>query len=88
MLFKTVRDLVELAEKENKKISHIMIEQEMLVTKKSREEIIAQMDKNLQIMENAVQKGLSGVTSHSGLTGGDAVLLQKYIEKGNHLSGD
>lgn len=34
MLFKTVRDLVELAEKENKKISHIMIEQEMLVTRK------------------------------------------------------
>lgn len=88
MLFKTVHELIELAEKENKKISHIMIEQEMMVTKKSREEIIAQMDKNLQVMERAIEKGFSGVTSHSGLTGGDAVLLQNYIKKGNLLSGN
>lgn len=88
MLFTTVRELIELAEKENKKISQIMIEQEILVTKKSRDEIVAQMDKNLQVMEKAVERGLSGVKSQTGLTGGDAVLLQKYIEKGNHLSGN
>lgn len=88
MLFTTVRELIELAEKENKKISQIMIEQEILVTKKSRDEIVAQMDKNLQVMEKAVERGLSGVKSQTGLTGGDAVLLQNYIEKGNHLSGN
>lgn len=88
MLFTTVRELIELAENENKKISQIMIEQEILVTKKSRDEIVAQMDKNLQVMEKAVERGLSGVKSQTGLTGGDAVLLQKYIEKGNHLSGN
>ncbi|MCU9612146.1 L-serine ammonia-lyase, iron-sulfur-dependent, subunit alpha [Caldibacillus lycopersici] len=88
MLFRTVRELIDLAESQGKKISEIMIEQEMLVTKKSREEIIGQMEKNLQVMESAVEKGLNGVTSHSGLTGGDAVLLQKYIEKGNFLSGE
>ncbi|WAA10669.1 L-serine ammonia-lyase, iron-sulfur-dependent, subunit alpha [Fervidibacillus albus] len=88
MLFKTVRELVDLAEKERKKISHIMIEQEMEVTKKSREEIIERMEKNLQVMENSVQRGLKGVTSRTGLTGGDAVRLQKYIEEGNFLSGE
>ena len=87
MLFRTVKELVELAEKENKKISEIMIEREMLVMNKSREEVIAQMDKNLQVMEEAVAKGLKGVTSVTGLTGGDAVRLQEYIAKGDTLSG-
>ena len=84
MLFRTVKELVELAEKENKKISEIMIEREMLVMNKSREEVIAQMDKNLQVMEEAVAKGLKGVTSVTGLTGGDAVRLQEYIAKGRY----
>ncbi|WAA13644.1 L-serine ammonia-lyase, iron-sulfur-dependent, subunit alpha [Fervidibacillus halotolerans] len=87
MLFRTVRELVILAEKEGKKISHIMIEQEMKVTKMSRQEIIERMEKNFQVMESSVEKGLKGVTSRSGLTGGDAVLLQEYLKKGKHLSG-
>lgn len=87
MMFRNVAELVELAEQQNKKISEIMIEQEMEVTGKSREAIIKKMDENLAVMEKAVEKGIAGVRSHSGLTGGDAVLLQKYIEKGNFLSG-
>ncbi len=88
VLFKSVKELVALAESKEKPISEIMIEQEMLITKRSREEIIAQMDHNLTVMEEAVEKGLQGVESTSGLTGGDAVLLQKYMEKGNTLSGN
>jgi L-serine dehydratase len=87
-MFRNVAELVELAVSQNKKISEIMIEQEMEVTGLSREEIIARMEKNLTVMEQAVEKGLKGVKSHSGLTGGDAVLLQKYIEKGEFLSGE
>lgn len=86
-MFRNVAELVELAKQKNKKISEIMIEQEMEVTGKSREAIIKKMDENLAVMEKAVEKGIAGVHSHSGLTGGDAVLLQKYIEKGNFLSG-
>ncbi|WP_042456286.1 L-serine ammonia-lyase, iron-sulfur-dependent, subunit alpha [Neobacillus dielmonensis] len=87
-MFRNVAELVELAVSKNKKISEIMIEQEITVTGRSRQEIIAQMDRNLTVMEEAVERGIKGVTSHSGLTGGDAVLLQKYIEKGNFLSGE
>ena len=65
-----------------------MIEQEMLITRRSREDIIAQMDNNLTVMEEAVEKGLQGVRSTSGLTGGDAVLIRKYMESGNTLSGE
>ena len=88
VLFKSVKELISIAESENKAISEIMIEQEMLLSRRSREEIIAQMDASLVVMEEAIEKGLKGVQSTSGLTGGDAVLLQKYMEKGNTLSGN
>ncbi|MFJ5769937.1 L-serine ammonia-lyase, iron-sulfur-dependent, subunit alpha [Psychrobacillus sp. NPDC093180] len=88
VLFHNVRELVDRANSEQKLISEIMIEQEMLITGRSREEIMAQMDRNLTVMEEAVEKGLNGVRSTSGLTGGDAVLLQAYMKKGNTLSGE
>lgn len=88
VLFGTVKELVALAEAQNKPLSEIMIEQEMLITKRSREDIIAQMENNLAVMESAVEQGLQGVKSTSGLTGGDAVLLQNYIKTGKSLSGD
>ncbi|ALC92833.1 serine dehydratase [Bacillus sp. FJAT-18017] len=87
-MFRNVAELVELAISSNKKISEIMIEQEMEVTGRSREEIVKMMDRNLEVMEQAVERGIKGVHSHSGLTGGDAVLLQQYIQKGNFLSGE
>ncbi|RAK23332.1 L-serine dehydratase [Anoxybacillus vitaminiphilus] len=87
-MFRNVAELVELAESQQMKIAEVMIRQEMEVTGRSREEIFAQMERNLQVMEQAVEKGLAGVSSHSGLTGGDAVLLQAYIQKGNFLSGE
>lgn len=88
VLFRNVRELVERATQENKLISEIMIEQEIMITDRSREEIMAQMDRNLTVMEEAVEKGLLGVHSTSGLTGGDAVLLQNYLKKGNTLTGE
>ncbi|WP_199426018.1 L-serine ammonia-lyase, iron-sulfur-dependent, subunit alpha [Thermaerobacillus caldiproteolyticus] len=87
-MFRNVAELVQLAESQQIKIAEVMIQQEMEVTGRSREEIFAQMEKNLQVMEQAVEKGLAGVSSHSGLTGGDAVLLQAYIRQGRFLSGE
>lgn len=88
ILFQNVRELVDRAEREEKLISEIMIEQEIQITGRSREEIMAQMDRNLTVMEEAVERGLKGVQSVTGLTGGDAVLLQKYIASGKSLAGD
>ncbi|MEI5906137.1 L-serine ammonia-lyase, iron-sulfur-dependent, subunit alpha [Bacillus spongiae] len=87
-MFRNVAELVELADSQNKKISDIMIEQEMKYKKKSRTDVMELMERNLVVMEQAVEKGLNGVQSHSGLTGGDALLMKKYIEKGNILSGE
>ncbi len=87
-MFRNVAELVELAEQNQVKIAEIMIRQEIEVSGRSREDIIAQMDNNLSVMERAVERGLNGVKSHSGLTGGDAVLLQNYINSGKSLSGN
>lgn len=86
-MFRTAAELVELAESKKLKISEVMIQQEMEMKGLSRDEIIAHMDNNLTVMEESVEKGLEGVKSQTGLTGGDAVLLQNYIASGKALSG-
>lgn len=87
-MFKNVAELVELANTGNISISEIMITQETEVSGKTRDEIFGQMERNLQVMENSVERGLAGVRSKSGLTGGDASLLKEYMEKGKSLSGN
>ncbi|MRG85439.1 L-serine ammonia-lyase, iron-sulfur-dependent, subunit alpha [Salinibacillus xinjiangensis] len=86
-MFRNVSELVELAENQNISISEVMIRQEMEVTEKSREKVMGQMDENLSVMEKAVEDGLKGVESRSGLTGGDAVLIQNYMRDKEPLSG-
>src|SRR3954470_7732224 len=86
-MFRNVAELVSLAEQHQVKIAEIMIRQEMEVTGLSREEILAKMDLNLNVMERAIERGLNGVKSRTGLTGGDAVLLQNYIKRGKSLTG-
>ncbi|WP_260285129.1 L-serine ammonia-lyase, iron-sulfur-dependent, subunit alpha [Peribacillus aracenensis] len=87
-MFRNVAELVELAESKKVKIAEIMILQEMEFSGLSREQIIKKMDRNLTVMEQAVERGLKGVQSVTGLTGGDAVLLQNYIKSGKALAGD
>ncbi|WP_163530497.1 L-serine ammonia-lyase, iron-sulfur-dependent, subunit alpha [Halobacillus ihumii] len=87
-MFKNVAELIQLAESKGEKISEIMIQQEVEVKQVSREEIFSQMERNLAVMEEAVEDGLKGVESHSGLTGGDAVLVQNYMRDHEPLSGN
>jgi L-serine dehydratase len=86
-MFRTVAELVEIAEKENLLISEVMIRQEMDIKNKTREEVFAEMERNLQVMEKAVEDSLKGVHSVTGLTGGDAVKIQTYMREKTPLSG-
>lgn len=88
VLFHNVRELVERAEQEQKSIAALMQEQEASISGRTLEEIRAQMKNNLAVMDAAVECGLKGVQSVTGLTGGDAVLLQNYIASGKGLAGD
>src|SRR5699024_10160433 len=84
----TVSDLVELAEKEYIPISEVMIRKEMNGKNVNHEEILEQIENNLQVMEDDIKKSLAGVESVTGMTGGDAVLVQEYIKNNQTLSGD
>jgi len=89
-MFRNVAELVALAEEQNIQISEVMIRQEMEVKDKTREEVLGEMERNLQVMEQAIEDALKGdgVKSVTGLTGGDAVLVQRYMKEKTPLSGN
>ena len=87
MKYRTVAELVQLAVQNNKTIGEMVLEQERQATGRSSEEIWNGMEKSLQVMEQAVEKGIQeAVYSRSGLTGGDAKKLRDYASKGQSLS--
>lgn len=86
-MFRTISELVERANLEQLPISEIMIRQEMELKEQSREEVYEQMERNLVVMEEAIERSLHGVQSVTGLTGGDAVRVQQYMKEREPLSG-
>ena len=85
-MFRNVNELVQQAQDQNKKLYEIMIDQETELTDKSRKEVIAAMNKQFQVMKSSAAKGLEGVTSYSGMTGGDAKKMDEYIGRGQYLT--
>lgn len=87
-MFISLEDLISQANKSNKKIWEVMIDQEMELNGTSLESIKDRMKKNLHVMMQAVDEGISGVKSKTGLTGGDAKRLQEYVDSGKSISGE
>lgn len=56
-------------------LDDFLIDYNMRLLECSQEELLTKMQAMLDVMERSVQLGLSGVRSHSGLTGGDAKKL-------------
>lgn len=46
------------------------------------------MERNLTVMEQSIIEGVAGVTSVTGLTGGDAARMNDYLLAGEFLSGE
>ncbi len=87
-MIQSFNELIAKCNQENKKIYEIALEQEWEIMQTTAEKIYEQMEFQLQAMENSVKKGLQGVISHSGLTGGDALQYSRYITEGHSLLGD
>lgn len=87
-MFNSINQLVERALSEGISLSEVMIRQEIEATGQSYLDIYSLMKTNLDTMESAVAEGIEGVHSTTGLTGMDAVKMQKYIESGKGLSGE
>lgn len=70
-MFHTVAELVTQAAA-YPNVAELMVAQEMANTGRTREQIRDLMGRNLDVMVAAVHQGIQGVTSVTGLTGGDA----------------
>lgn len=86
-MFYTIEELVQQAtERYNGNVAELMIDTEIELTGRSREEIINIMARNLAVMKASIVDGLSNSKSVSGLTGGDAAKLDRYMQTGKTLA--
>ncbi|MGH4137231.1 L-serine ammonia-lyase, iron-sulfur-dependent, subunit alpha [Clostridium sp.] len=82
-------NLVSICEEKNMTISEYTIMCEEEESGLSRQEVIEKMRKNLNIMKEAAEYGLTNVTrSISGLIGGDSIKLNRYSSSKNTLTGE
>ena len=81
-MYMAIKEIVDAANKSQKTIYELAIEQEIEQTKTSYEEVWSKMEQNLATMQNAINKSIEGdgVFSPTGLTGGDAVKIKNYRE--------
>ncbi|MCC3685418.1 L-serine ammonia-lyase, iron-sulfur-dependent, subunit alpha [Bacillus cereus] len=89
-MYMAIKEIVDAANKSQKQIYELAIEQEIKQTKTSYEEVWSKMERNLATMQHAINKSIEGdgVFSPTGLTGGDAVKIKNYRENRKTLSGD
>ena len=86
-MFYSIVDLVEQASTQYEgNVAELMIATEFELTGREREEVLRLMTRNLEVMIDSVKLGLNENHSRSGLTGGDAAKLDRYIKSGKMLS--
>ncbi|HCX2153422.1 TPA: L-serine ammonia-lyase, iron-sulfur-dependent, subunit alpha [Staphylococcus aureus] len=88
-MFDSIRETIDYAIENNMSFADIMVNEEMELSGKSRDEVRAQMKQSLDVMRDAVIKGTTGdgVESVTGYTGHDAAKLRDYNETHHALSG-
>ncbi|WP_426807193.1 L-serine ammonia-lyase, iron-sulfur-dependent, subunit alpha [Streptococcus anginosus] len=86
-MFYSIKELVEQADLDFQgSVAELMIATEYELTGRERDEVLRLMTRNLEVMKASVVMGLNESKSRSGLTGGDAAKLHKYIQSGKALS--
>ncbi len=86
--YDSIKELADKANKKGKRISELVLADQALALERSREDLLEEMKKSLQVMAEAASKGLnSGSKSASGLSGGDALKMKQAIEAGHSLGG-
>lgn len=89
MFARSGKELIKICNEEKITISEYTIREEIQNSGQSYEEIVKKMKRNLDIMKESAEYGLNNKTkSISGLIGGDAFKLQKYIDNEKSLCGN
>ncbi len=88
MVVDSVVPFLEKAKTENKSLGEIMLEHEMEIQEKSKEEIMAAMEKIWTVMVNSIEQGVKiDIKSPSGMSGGNAKKMLERLKKGKTLTG-
>ena len=81
--FNTVAELMALAESQQVPVHEIVLAREMHDSQRSRGDILQEMLRNWQVMQESIERGIQNTErSLSGMTGGDAKKLYAYREQG------
>lgn len=89
MFAKNGEELLNICKEKNISLAEYAIRYEMENKDCSREDVIEGMRKVLEAMKESANEGQEKkVYSVSGLIGGDAYKIKKYLERGNTLTGD
>ena len=88
--YDSIHKLIKEAEKKNKKISEVVLEDQVKAMEKAEAELYKKMEENFEVMLSSVKEGLKkDQTSTSGLTGGEGYLMNHYASTaGKSLCGD
>ncbi|MCD3217023.1 L-serine ammonia-lyase, iron-sulfur-dependent, subunit alpha [Clostridium botulinum C] len=88
MFVNSGKDLIEVCKEKNCTIWEYTLKTEVKNSGLTEEQVLEKMKKNLKVMKESTSLALNHeVKSVSGLTGGDAVKLNKYSENNNTLTG-
>jgi iron-sulfur-dependent L-serine dehydratase alpha subunit len=89
MKIQSMKELIEVCEREQKTIGEIMLIMEIEKSGRDKETIISMMEERLIKMKEAVDSGIKDAsTAPSGISGGDAVKMVDYVQQGKSLSGN
>jgi len=84
--YQSIEEIVKLSE--NEKISTIVLADQSKYMELSKEELLARMKENLDVMRHSAVEGLRpGLKSVSGLSGGDGYKMHIYANKGKTIGG-
>lgn len=76
--------LCDICAKDGLSVSEVMLRREMERSERSRDDIMADLRSNLQVMQASITKGLDPKNPHHGVfTGGDAVKLNHFAASSN-----
>ncbi|MBW7572995.1 L-serine ammonia-lyase, iron-sulfur-dependent, subunit alpha [Caproiciproducens faecalis] len=87
-IYYSVEDLVSAAERENKKISEIVLADQARELEKTEPELYEIMLASFRVMQQSVEDGIDpDMRSVSGLSGGGAYKMKQAVDKGKTLCG-
>ncbi len=86
--YNSVKDLIDQATQEKKKLSNIIIEDQAIQMDKTTEEIYNTMLNSLKVMNESAEFGMDpNIKSESGLSGGAAYKMKTAVDSGKSICG-